>query len=246
VQFYANAKLSAVTFASNFVLTISFGTDLAAATTSLTATAITPVAATTITLPNNNVSPKTTSSFAVTAGDVLVAWALVENNNTGVTVTSSPALTWTVRQDVNVVGYGRAIQSTASVATAGNMTVTFTQNAPPYVFSSGLIRFTGSTGIGASAKANAVGTGSISLTTTRANSAILYTDADWDAQVGTARTWNTTVGTPTEITYFYSSGIVTNYVGLYSNSGAIGTKTVGLTSPGSQRYGVVALEILGP
>jgi hypothetical protein len=87
---------------------------------------------------------------------------------------------------------------------------------------------------------------SATASTTQANSAITYVSTDWNALDGASRTYRTSdAGTFTEELYFHDSSYYTNYAGYHANAGAAGSKTIGLSAPGGQRWALVGIEIKG-
>src|SRR6185436_10244329 len=73
----------------------------------------------------NSSSTKTTPSFSVQAGDVLVAYAAMEDEP-GTLAISGGTLTWTEQQNINTAAYTEARIWTATVDTNKSMSVTFT------------------------------------------------------------------------------------------------------------------------
>lgn len=194
---------------------------------------------------------KTTGSFTVQAGDVLVAYGMGENETVTLSV-SGGSLTWTLQQSIVLTGFATMYVWTATVDTNKSMTVTVSKMDAVSIVSFGVnvLTFRGSDGIGASSKENGTDAGSgtepsLNLTTTQANSAIVVANADWNAGDGTSRTWRTGAGTLTEQTYSLVTGAVTVYGGYHANAGAIGTYAVGLSAPVSQKYSIGAVEVKG-
>jgi hypothetical protein len=94
-------------------------------------------------------------------------------------------------------------------------------------------------------KPTATGAPSLNLATTQADSAIVVANADWFALDGSSRTWRTGAGPPTELSYARGSASYTVYAARHANAGAAGSKTVGLSAPGGQKYSLAAVEIKG-
>ncbi len=197
---------------------------------------------------NTNTSPRTTASFNVQAGDILVAYASAENS--GVTMgISGGSLTWTLRQTTHVsidLNVPEVNVWTALADADKSMTVSFT-GAGGGNFGGNVLTFRGSSGVGASAVvAVATGAPTLNLTTTKANSAIVVVNSDWNAVSGASRTYRTGAGAFSETTYSYIASNYTAYGGYHPNAGAIGTYAVGLSAPTGQKYGLIAIEIKGP
>lgn len=194
----------------------------------------------------NATADKTTSSFNVLAGDLLVAYSSSEHGYYAPTAISGGSLTWTKRQEVHIdITWATTTVWTAVVDADKSMTVTFDGPDSSHLFGGNVLIFRNSGGVGASDKANVDGAApSMNLTTTQANSAIVVLSADWNAANGSTRTWRTNAGSFTEQTYHYESGRYTVYGGYHANAGAVGTYAVGLSAPAAQKYSIVALEVL--
>lgn len=166
---------------------------------------------------------------------------------------SSPtggSLTYTLQQS-NVIGSNAntylwtAIPSTDQTFSLG---LTGSANGNPW--SANVLTWSGSDGIGASAKSNGTGAPSLTFSTLHDNSAVAVLVADWNA-VNTARTWRTVNGlTPTagngmEKSYFADGTNYTVYAAVYTDCGTAGSKQFGLSAPTGQKYTMVAVEIRG-
>lgn len=198
---------------------------------------------------NSGASPRTTSSFDVLAGDVLVAYLIAENDQGTMGAATGGSLTWTEQQKVDVGGYAEVIVWTAVVDTNKSMTISFTRTGNVVNFGGGVMVFRNTGGVGASSKANTSAPPYLpdwNITTTKANSIVVVVTGDWSAVDGSTRTWRTNAGSLTEQTYYFQSGVYTAYAGYHANAGAIGTKAVGLTAPSGQTWSGVAVEIKAP
>jgi hypothetical protein len=206
---------------------------------------------------------KATASISVTAGDILVAKAAMESGwNTGsaadvnITVSDSAGNTWTRKQELahtgasadDTVSYVTAW--TAVAAATGSTTVTFAQAGATNTakhFGGEVDVWRGSDGVGATNVANN-GTGSgapsVGITTTQDNSALSVIDVDWNATTGTD-TWTTTAGTPINRSDFSDGASYGAHTATYADVGATGSKTVGMSAPATQRYGIIVVEIKG-
>ena len=210
---------------------------------------------------NTTTSPKTTTALNVAANDVLVDVSASADiwdagGDVMTTTNSGTAQTWTKQQTVGpplttncFAQASTAIQSGANASQT--ITDTYTSTGTPQ-WGHHVLQFRNSDGIGNTVKGNSgsLATGTINITTTQANSAIVVILADWNAGDGSARTWATVNGiTPTaangyEIAYGLSSTQYTWYVAYYPDAGAAGVKTVGVSSPTTQ-YSIVAVEVKG-
>lgn len=189
-----------------------------------------------------------TTSINVQAGDVLVAYAGAENGSSSAALgISGGSLSWTLHQGISLSSpWALAYIWSATVDTNKSMTVTFTVTGATPRRGGAVLVFRNSSGVGASAQSNVNGTApSLNLTTTKANSAIVVFNADWNAVAGTGRTWLTGAGALTETSYDYISTVYTIFGGYHASSGPASTYTVGLSAPGGQKYSIVALEVKG-
>jgi len=204
---------------------------------------------------NNDTSPKTTASFNVQAGDVLVAHGAIADSLAGQDISvSGGSLTWSEEQryDEDSVSRPWIAIWTATVDADKSMSVTFTCaecDTNNTVFGGNALTFRGSSGVGASAQNdNGDGSGAptVNITTTQANSAVIVANNDWNASDGSSRVWRTNAGAFTEQTFYVNIGVDYGvYGGYHANAGPVGTYAVGLTDPSTQRYGIVAVEVKG-
>jgi hypothetical protein len=200
----------------------------------------------------NTAANKTTASYAVLLNDILVAlgvgegWSSASDN---IAIANGP--TWTVEESHRV---GSNCSVTVSVGTAGSntsYTTDFTDTSATQFMGGNVLTFRASDGIGASEKAQGSGAPTLNITTLQANSALVVVVADFNAADGASRTWRTVNGiTPTagnsmELTYFRDGSRYTVYIAYYSDAGATGSKTVGLSAPSGQSYSIIAVEIKG-
>jgi hypothetical protein len=204
------------------------------------------------TIWNMTTSPKTTSSFNVNAGDILVAYLISESwdstNLQTYAISDSVSLTWTQKTTVQVSNYCWISIWTATVASTGSMTVSFSQTggATTTKFGGNVLTFRGSSGVGTGASTTiASAAPSLNYTTTAANSAIVVVSADWNAGDGSTRTWRANAGTLTEQTYARDSVAYTVYGGYHADAGAAGTYAVGLSAPSGQKVSIAAIEVKG-
>lgn len=199
---------------------------------------------------NTTTSPKTATATTA-AGDILVVLGATEDSTATLGTPTGNSHTYTLRQSVVVTDYCTAYGWTtpATAGTGWTLSVARTGSGR-WGFTA--LRFSGSAGVGTSAKTNvSSGAPSLNITTTQANSALLVIVSDWNAVDGASRTWRTVNGTtPTagnglERTYFRNSIAMTAYVAYYPDVGAAGLKTVGLSAPAGQKYSIIAVEVLG-
>src|ERR1043166_3044012 len=147
---------------------------------------------------NTSTSPKTTASFNVQTGDLLVALLVGADSGggTGGFSISGGSLSWTTQQEIGVASYCSCTVWTTVATSTTSVTVTFTRNMAAVLYGGNVLTFRGSDGVGASSKTNvASGAPTLNLTTTQANSAIVVVNGDWTATDGASRTWRTNAGT---------------------------------------------------
>lgn len=188
-----------------------------------------------------------TGSFSVTAGDLLVIVGSSEDASRTLNTPTGGSLTYTLHQSVVVTDYTTAYVWTAVCTSTTSITVTITVAGTGDIRAWGfnVLRFQ-KAGVGASTKTNvSSGAPTVTLTTTRNNSAIVMLNSDWNAQDGASRTYRTNAGTFTEQTYFRDAARYATYNGYHANAGTAAGYAVGLTAPGSQKYSIVALEVVG-
>lgn len=196
-------------------------------------------------------TPKT-DSVTVAVGDVLVVCAQCENNSgTLSTPTGGTGFTWTLKQSyTNSTNVTMSLWTTVATV-AQTFTLSNAKGGSAVVWGRNAFKFTGTAGIGTgTAKAQSSGAPSLAITTGAANSAIVVFVGDYDAIDGTTRTWRTvnsitpTIGGGDEKTYYRGPTTYTVYGAYYSDAGAAGSKTVGLTLPSTMKYGIMAVEVL--
>lgn len=192
----------------------------------------------------NSTAASKTASVTVNSGDVLVIYAGTETaSSTTLSTPTGGSLTYTLRQSVAVSNFCAAYAWTAVASSTQTFTFSVARAAGLGWWGADCLRFSNSGGVGTSGKANASGSApTLNLTTTQDNSAIVMFNGDWNAGDGNGRTWR---GAVSEQSYFFDSSHYTIYGGYLPDAGTQGAKTVGLTSPASQIYSLVAVEVLG-
>lgn len=195
---------------------------------------------------NTRPATKATASFDVKAGDVLVAYGGQENGGFGSMTISGGSLTWTKKQEyTGDGGYAGVALWTAVVDADKTMSVTF-GSSTNILYGGNVLTFRRSSGVGNSSKAqNESLPPTVNITTTKVNSAIVVFNADWDADDGSTRAWMANAGGFTELSYNYESTVYTIYGGYHTRAGSVGTYAVGLSTPNSQKFAIVAVEIKG-
>lgn len=194
---------------------------------------------------SSSTSPKT-ASVPTNVGDVLVVCgATVSASVTLNTPTGGTGLTWTLRQSVNITGRASLYVWTATATASETVTLSVTRGATSGLWGFVCLRFSGASGVGASAKADAASSApSLALVTQQPASAIVVADVSYAPTSEGARTWRTGAGALTEQSYYYSFGNYAVFGGYHADAGVAGSKTVGLTAP-TQTYSVIAVEVQG-
>jgi hypothetical protein len=203
---------------------------------------------------NTTTSPKTVS-VTTQPGDVLVVYGGTENGTASLDTPTGNGLTYTLEQSIVLdINWGDAHLWTATDNTGGtNWTLSVSRTgATDKQWGFSCLVFRDSSGVGASSKTNVNGTApSLGLTTTQADSAIVVFNNDWNALDASSRTWRTvnsitpSSGNGLETTYVYSSGFYTVFGAYYNDVGTAGSKTLGLSAPGGQKYSILAVEVKG-
>ena len=201
-------------------------------------------------------SPKTTNTFDVVAGDVIVVLAQAEAASTIAAVTPTAtggSITWTARTQ-----FPAATNANTSLtrcwtgvvgATATGITVSLVRPSAAadfWGFSATLVRDHGGVGqvfTGGITTGN--GAPSVGVACS-ANSLVLCAVNDWNASDGTSRAWRSINGAAeTETLYLLSASHHTVYGGYRADTGTAGTITQGLTAPTTMRWSLSGVEILG-
>jgi hypothetical protein len=201
---------------------------------------------------NTNTTPKTAST-TVGVGDILAVMGASEDADADHLQTpTGGGLTYTLQNAVEVSAFTTAYGWTAPSSSSQTFTLSVSTVSGVAVWGFSALRFSGSDGVGATAKDNVSGAApTLNITTQQDSSALVVIIGDWNAVDGASRTWQTVNGTAPsaangfETTYFRDAARYTVYVAYYPDAGLAGSKTVGLSAPGGQKYSIVAVEILG-
>jgi hypothetical protein len=195
-------------------------------------------------------TPKTVT-VAVQIGDVIVVLAGAEAADCDLGTPSDTVNTYTAAQTVDSANALDALARiwTATAATATTLTVSISRTGTAREWGFG-VEVWRNAALGTSASngpnGGTAGTPSQAITTTKPNSALSGVIADWNAADGTSRTWLSINGTAiTEDTYARDSAAYATYAGRHPDAGAIGSKTWGLSAPGSQKYSIAVVEVYG-
>jgi hypothetical protein len=144
-----------------------------------------------------------------------------------------------------------SISTALYTPSTGSVTVSFTRTTGAGHFGANVLRYAGSTGIGASSKTKSTGAPAVDLSTTGANSAVVVAAVDWNALDGSTRSWRSLQnGAPigdsgvSEQTYARDSQRYTVY-GAFLNGVTPSMYSFGTSSPRSQKYSVAAVEVKG-
>lgn len=203
------------------------------------------------------VATKTTASFNVVAGDVLVAFAVAEEfsngaNGSGTLTITGGSLVWVENQTIRTSAFTSVTLATALVDTTKSMTATVTRSdtSDANGFGVNVLTFRNSVGAGASSKENGTDAGSgtepsLNLTTNLNKSLIVVVNGEWLGVTTPARAARTGAGTFTEVTFDFNAGSDVTYGGYYGNPGNAGTYAVGWSAPVGQKYAIAAVEVYG-
>lgn len=191
-------------------------------------------------------TPKTVS-VSVQSGDRIVVVGCSEDSAYTLGTPSDGTNTYTSAQNLGVTSYARVAIWTATAASTASLTISMTLSNSGKNWGFAVFVFRGSAGFGASNSTNAsTGGPSLGLTTTAANSAIIFINGDWAAVDGASRTFRQVNSTnPTDRSYARDAATHTVYVASYADAGAAGAKTVGLSAPSTQKYAIAAVEVKG-
>jgi len=198
---------------------------------------------------NNSTTPKTAmSAVAINSGDVLVAVSANETaSSDSLGFTENGTASFVFQQNYIISDYTGVEINTYTATANESLTVTITDSVGK-LFGGNVIRFSGSAGVGASAKAQgATGSPSVNITTTQANSAIVAICGDWNAVSGTqtftmggsSTGWTALTDYPGDGVHY---GVAIGYIG---DAGAVGTKTIAMSAPTGQKWSIIVVEVKG-
>jgi hypothetical protein len=185
------------------------------------------------------------STFTPNAGDFLVCFAGVADASITLTgISGGP--TWTNRVTLVPAVKSGVYIWTAPVVATGSITVTLSCSSTGDVWGYNILRFTGVGSVGNSASINsATGTPSLGLTTTAANSVIVWASFDHNDVTTPVPTYLTaTAGAFTEQSLVRQAVTIAVYGGFHANAGAAGAKTLGMSAPTGQDWTIGATEIV--
>ncbi len=189
-------------------------------------------------------SNATKTTLATTAtNDLVVACLCAENTATVYGTPSGHSLTYTSGVTRNVSNRGNGAIYVSGLETSGasgwTLSETVTTSLAEWGLACAVFSGCASSAIGATAAAdfNAVGsTGALSITTTAANSAVVWMMVDWQAADHSTRVYQTVnsftpaVGGTGEIVGVRTIGQYSVYAAYWPDVGAAGAKTVGTTT----------------
>lgn len=189
-------------------------------------------------------------SFTPAIGDVIVVKAVKENDN-GVGFDNpfdTQGNSYTLRTNHSSVDHCQAWIWTAVAGAATSMTVSLPMIGSSTWRSMTVEQWTNAALAGTPAvnsTESGTGTPSATLTTTQDLSVVTWCNGDWSANDPSGRVYNSTSAAPTEDGFHDKSG-TGNYVAYYAyqNATSAGSQTFGLTSPGSQTWTMLGIEIL--
>lgn len=202
---------------------------------------------------NGNVPSKTVTP-SVVDGDLLAVVGITPDQSVALSTPAGGGLSYALQRSVTVPNFGSIyIWTAAATARQDNFTLQVDRTGASFMWGFNCLRLNNTAGPGASnGTTNASGAPSLAVTTGQANSGVIVANVDWVPVNGSSRAWRTpsggtsiTNGSANEPSYFFDASNYTVYIGWHSTVGAAGSKTVGLSAPGAQKYAIAALEILG-
>jgi len=201
---------------------------------------------------NTTTTPKDTASFNVLTGDILVAFAVMADENGAVLGApvglneSAGAVTFAQQQLSAPASNCPVGIWTATVDVDKSMQVRFSRSgANPKNFGGNVLTWRDSEGIGATSTTNASGAPTLNLTTAGDHSAAVVICGDWAAVAG-AETWRENAGTATPASYLNGDGLTYAVHGAYhADAGLAGLDALGLTAPTGETYNIAAVEVKG-
>lgn len=206
------------------------------------------VSATTTANWTSTTTPLTVSQ-TVSAGDYLAIFAGAGDGSSW-SLPTGGGLTYTLQQSTTS-GSGCAIW-TATSASSQSFTLSIGRTSGTDFWGFTSLRFSGASGVGASGVAATTNAApAVTFTTQASNSAVACAVFDFNDADGSSRTWRTINGiTPTagnglELIYSHGNSHYTIYVGYWSDAGAAGSITAGLTAPSTMWPSTEAVEIKG-
>jgi hypothetical protein len=198
-------------------------------------------------------TPSTSAAVSITpaADDILVVKAIGEDAaTTGLNApTDTAGNTWTLQASSIVASHtGVYVWTAVSVASSlTTITVAKTFGAGAFIFSMAAEAWRDADlpATPATAVATSSGAPTVTLTTTQDNSIVTWANGDWGANAPGSRVYNTTSATPVEefVDDRSSSGTYVAYYA-YQQAASAASQTIGITTPGSQAYALVGLEVL--
>lgn len=205
----------------------------------------------------NGATKVTTAVPTVTTGERVVVACSSEQAGTSAGVTpsaSAGSYTWSLKGSWTT---GTTLQSGVwmweGLCTAGASSVTFTVPRPntdtTLWWGCSATGWSGATAVNLAVATSSGTASSIAQATTaslQANSAVQAAWSDWNAVALASRTYQTINGAAmTESLYVNGASHATAFGAYRTDVGAAGTKVVGLTTPATLRWAMVALEIVG-
>lgn len=196
--------------------------------------------------PTPAVTSPQTVSVTTAVGDTLVCYGMTDDSpRVLATPTGGTGLNWVLSvSQAGTANTANAYMWTTNATTAQTFTFSLAASggsSDSWCFD--VLRFSGVGGIGAKVGTHTTGAPTLNVTTTKANSAIVVCNVDWNTVSGTSRTWRANAGALTETRYNLVSSAMTVYGGYHADAGAIGTYAVGLSAPAGQTYSILGLEL---
>jgi hypothetical protein len=190
---------------------------------------------------------KTLSSMGLAAGSLITVVTISSDPATVVAAGFNPLLTFSlVDEFAPAAGYPNVQVWQAPVLSSTSYAVEFVGTGAGFKWGFGAVAWSAHSGVGVFGKdRQGSGSGQVTVATEWSNSAILYVQGDENAIAVTSRAWRTVSASITELFAFRQSGDYSGYGGYYSDAGAAGSKTPGLTAPVGQSWAAIAVEVKG-
>ena len=197
----------------------------------------------------NSTRPKSAPSVSVAPGDILAVYGYGQDGTVPATPTNTGTAlgAWTLQRSVNPGTQWTPSYFWTATATGTDASVTVSVDrtsagSPSTAYGFTMWKVSGASAVGASNSAQGTsGAASVSLTTTGANSIVLYGSGDWNPATGSA-SWRSVNGS-TGTAVLDTTPADRFYARHWMDAGAAGANTYGLSLPTGQQWTAIAVEI---
>lgn len=202
------------------------------------------------TFSDSYTTDESAGSVSWEAGDIVLVWGSISNNNSGFTLSTPTVtgLTFSLATSVNVNNDNNDTQQylwSATAAGSGSGAIACVTNGASGTLRAGIAVqvWRGSDGLGTPVTIDGSTAKTISVTTTQANSVVMWGMSDWN-QVGDATVTATPSGTVQHASA--ESGQADFFAGYTGDLGSIGTYACGIAShTGTVDMSGIAVEVKG-